>query len=229
MEVLKISTKSIEIDIFNELLNVFDGNSDKYHKVNRLISILNKHYSAMIIFTLHKLDFSANWELFTLANLKDKHAIQQNMSDLMMAGIVVPIKRDSDDYAIIDKCWKKIYKHSPCSPAFYRLNPEWVESFKLFEPILLEKISNINSVNMAAIDKRIDLYKRFSSRALDERRTIQEKENNSMGKCAECNNFVPKTAIRGEGYHKYPIGLICGRCDKRASVEKRRTWIHMQR
>jgi len=104
MEVLKISTNSIEIDIFNKLLNVFDGNSDKYHKVNRLISILNKHYSAMIIFTLHKLDFSANWELFTLANLKDKHAIQQNMSDLMMAGIVVLAERSRGLCRAFSRC-----------------------------------------------------------------------------------------------------------------------------
>lgn len=226
---LKISDRYIGIDIFKDLLKIFDSDSGRYYKVDRLISILNKNYSALIIFTLHKLGFSANWELFTLTNLKDKRAIQQNMSDLIIAGIVVPIKRDSDDYDIIDKCWKKIYKHSPRSPAFYRLNPEWSKSFKLFEPILLEKIANINCVNIAAIDKRIKLYNKFSSRAVEERKVLEEKENNSMGKCAECNNFVLKSGVRGEGYHKYPIGLICGRCDRRATTEKRQRWIRTKK
>jgi len=225
MEVLRISNNHIDVGFATEFFKIIDGDIRKFSTLNSVFSILNQKYCPWIIFVLHKFKFSAYWEFYRISKLSSAVIVQQSMSNLINAGIVASIKHNSDDYELILNFWKSIYPHSSRPPAFYRLTSEWSEVVKQLEPILLEKISLDGGIDMAAIEARIEKYSRYSSRAIDERRAIQEKENNSMGKCYECNNFILKTAIRGEGYHKFPIGLICGRCN-RAYAEKRYIWMH---
>ena len=228
MEVTKISNSPLDAEFIGKISDSVNGKLESLEMLQEFISILNRRYSIFILYSLQKLEFSAFWELTTLTTLKDNRTVQQNMTALVKANIVDPIKRDSKDYDFILKFWKNTYRHSSRAPALYKINPRWSKIVKQLEPILLERINENGCIDIEAMDERMKKYNHFSSKATEERRAIQEKENNSMGKCYKCDKFILKTAVRGEDYHKFPIGLICGTCNRNYS-EMRHLWMQAKK
>jgi len=192
MEVINISPNQLDIKLILKMINLIDGDFDKFQMMKRFIKAMDKKYSSRILYGLHKLEFSGYWEILKLTNINDNRCIQQSVSILAREGIVMPITKDSAKYDFILKFWKETYRHSSRPPAFYRLHPNWTKLIQLLEPVFLKKFKGGNSIDMQAIEYRIELYDSYCAKSQAEVKALKDVKKNSIGQGKECENYIHK-------------------------------------
>jgi RNA polymerase-binding transcription factor DksA len=103
------------------------------------------------------------------------------------------------------------------------IKPEWVGTIRKIEPLLMADSAKFQMINTEGIKSRMKEYKEYKQNEITEKKRIEDVKKNSMGKCKECGNYIPNTAVRGKDYHIFPIGLICQRCNR--DPDKREKWM----
>ena len=199
-------------------------------KIKNIYEFIKNKYTRHILIGLCKLEFSAYTELAELVNTAYSDRFKTAINHLIVAGIVVPITNKDEKYEFILKFWRRYRVRSPKTtpPAFYRLHPQWKKLIPDLEKFISSYSPDQNSINIDEINKRNEAYKKFCDTEKAYFESQEDLKKNSIGKCQECGNYIPNTAERGKNYHKFPIGLICQRCNRR-DPDKRKKWIQRKK
>lgn len=223
---IEITTNRIEPEFFTNIMSSINYDYANLEKIKNIYGFVKNKYPRHILIGLCKLKFSAYTELSKTVDTVHTDRFEKAISNLIAAGIVVPITNKDEKYEFILKFWRRYRVRSPKTtpPAFYKLHPQW----KNMIPDLVKFISSYshdqNTINIDEINKRNEAYKNFCDKEKAHFESQEELKKNSIGQCKECGNYIRQDAERGKHYHKFPIGLICDRCDRRES--DKRKWIH---
>ena len=223
---MHIATDLIEPKFFKKILDLINNDPFNLDKIERICKLLKNKYPSHILIGLHKLEFSAFSELSNFLNTDNSGRFRKHIGELVRAGIIIPVTKSFENYEFILKFWTTYYIHSPKSnpPAFYRLHSSWIKIIESLQDFLSSGSFGTNSIDMIGINKRMDTYKDFCFREKADFDAIEDLKKNSIGQCQECKKYIRKNSTRGKDYHKYPIGLICNLCNKKAN--DRTKWMH---
>lgn len=183
--------------------------------------VQNKYY-AKLIYGLSILKFSSYWELSTILNLGDMRQIRRCINMFIEDGTVTILKKQIEDFQIVERFWKKQYPTSPCLPTLFILTKEWTNIAAALEGYLARFFS---TDELAAIKYRAKRYEDHHTIVKNQINLRKERIKNSLGTCHECNKIISKNMEEVRDYKKYGDMFVCATCHFKAEPNQIRKWI----
>jgi hypothetical protein len=182
---------------------------------------LKYKYHTQILQVFYQSTFTSISELRKFTDILDRSHINRCLDYFIHDGIIRVLSNNDPDFQLTKNFWKSHYKTSPYTPQLFIINPYWHSMLKIFDKILSRFTTK---ERLGDINRRFNAYTLYKETIESERSTYLKLKNDSIGKCYNCTKLIRVGSIRGKHYHKYPIGLICNRCNKTADIDKMREW-----
>jgi hypothetical protein len=220
--------------IINRLTKFYDLLREAFdtHKADPVQIVIIANYLrystySKILAAISILKITSVWELRKMLNISNTGYIEGCLDDFISDGIITLLKQNTENYEITCRFWKRAYPNSPFKLAgksrrkFYCLQDEWKTPIQV-----LSKHSTrfLKPHIESKIRERGRRYELEMENIENERALYLKLKKDCIGRCHNCNKIIRAGSKRGKHYHKYPIGIICDRCNKTADIDKMREW-----
>jgi len=149
-----------------------------------------------------------------MTNIVNVTHIKTCLDSLITDGMVTMLKQNDSDFPIIKTFWKDTYPNSRENTMLFILNENWDQEIELF---LNEMKKYFTTFEISKLRRRAKEYSRYYETIKAEQSPYTD-EDAIIAECANegCPRKITSRMTPSVDYVKYPIGLICMSCNRRA-------------
>jgi hypothetical protein len=192
--------------------------------LHEILGYFLQKYSSKIIYALNELEFSSFHEIRSILNLKNMTMVRKLVFRLEELNIVYELGTKSEEAKIARSFWLNHYPNTrrERQVILFKIRSEFRDAVMTFRESIIK--SYISAREYSTIQRRKRLYSDHLAVVTNQLKSLKKIESESIGKCVVCSKIIRKDAVRGKEYHSYNAGLVCRKCNNRATNEQILKW-----